>query len=186
MPLLPHSDRDCQLTFKPISVRLLGSRVPQGKQKPYVKGTSATQKQAVPSAPSAASLPFVCFLFQLQGKIGSKNICLHSPPETENVTLHVQKAIRINQGRWKYACIFCTVKKQSKIYEYAFFFSIRKYCYKTNKQHSSPTDSPCNALNEIASCLTLLLWNQMAITMMSYEMQPKTLYFEGIKDLIGP
>jgi len=134
MPLLPHSDRDCQLTFKPISVRLLGSRVPQGKQKPYVKGTSATQKQAVPSAPSAASLPFVCFLFQLQGKIGSKNICLRSPPETENVTLHVQKAIRINQGRWKYACIFCTVKKQSKIYEYAFFFQSENIVIKpTNK-----------------------------------------------------
>lgn len=70
--------------FKPISVRLLSSRVPQGKQKPYVKGTSATQKQAVPNA---ESLPFACFFFQLQGKIGLKNICLHSPTETDSITL---------------------------------------------------------------------------------------------------
>lgn len=56
------TDRGCCFTSQPILGRTLDSGVPQGKQKPYVKGTSATQKQSVPSASDIKLLPFVCWV----------------------------------------------------------------------------------------------------------------------------
>lgn len=68
------NDRDCWFTFEPILGRTLDSRVPQGKQKPYVKGTSATQKQSVPSAANTKSLHLFVFFPQYRKESGFKNI----------------------------------------------------------------------------------------------------------------
>lgn len=90
--------RGCCFTSQPILGRILDSRVPQGKQKPYVKGTSATQKQSVPSASDMKLLPFVCCLvfFSLsliQKRIKFKNICL--PSFTERYHLHYTRHVRM-------------------------------------------------------------------------------------------
>lgn len=122
------TDRGCCFTSQPILGRILDSGVPQGKQKPYVKGTSATQKQSVPAASDMKLLPFVCWVFFLsliQKRIKFKNICQSSL--TERYKLHytrrAQDVVKINYRRWENAFfkIFFLLLSSSKMRDELFF-----------------------------------------------------------------
>lgn len=163
------TDRGCCLTSQPILGRILDSGVPQGKQKPYVKGTSATQKQSVPSASDMKLLPFVCcffFLSLIQKRIKFKNICLSSL--TGRYKLHytrrVEDVVKINYRRWENAFLnfFFLLLWRSKMRNELFFvhrIMLKETTTKKIKQFDSPKGSlwHCTRLLPVQGTL----WNLM-------------------------
>lgn len=189
------TDRGCCFTSQPILGRILDSGVPQGRQKPYVKGTSATQKQSVPSAPDMKLLPFVCwafFLSLIQKRIKFKNICL--PSLTQRYKLHytrrVQDVVKINYWRWENAFlkIFFLLLSSSKTRDELFY--VHRILLKettTKKKTQTGFDSPKGSLWH---CIRFLpgqgtLWNSVVTsTGHALEIQGEILGLEELKDLI--
>lgn len=184
------TDRGCCFTSQPILGRILDSGVPQGKQKPYVKGTSATQKQSVPAASDMKLLPFVSWVFFLsliQKRIKFKNICQSSL--TERYKLHytrrAQDVVKINYRRWENAFLnfffFATLKQQNE--RWVVFCSWNRNNYQKIKQDLTLQKGPCGTAWDffLGKELFEIQWPSIGHAL---EIQGEALWLEELRDLI--